>query len=454
MNHKLADFLGLDRSGLEENAPDFFGGRTLPPGAFPIAQAYAGHQYAHLTMLGDGRALLLGEQLAPDGSRHDVHLKGSGRTAFSRRGDGKAALGPMLREFLISEAMAALGIPTTRALAVVATGETVMREDPLPGAVLVRTAASHIRVGTFEYAARCGNPDAVRALVDHTLHRHFSTEQAGSTPALRLLEIVVGRQAALLARWMAAGFVHGVMNTDNMALSGETIDYGPCAFLDAYDPDAVFSSIDRHARYSYRNQPHIAQWNLARLAECLLREIDPVEEKAVAFANEALGQFQHAYEKAFHSQMLAKLGFLEPLDECDEASRLLVELLEWMQKNRADFAVTFRFLCDPAFEKHLPGAAAGNEFQNWLKRYRSVLFRDAEKKEEILQKMRLANPAVIPRNHIVFEVLHDAEAHGDMTGFFDLLEALRNPFEIPVQSGRFCEPPAPDSPRIVTYCGT
>ncbi len=355
LNRPLAEHLGLDPAtlGAPENA-GWFTGNTLPPGASPIAQAYAGHQYGHFVILGDGRAILIGEQLTPRGERFDIQLKGSGRTPFSRRGDGRAALGPMLREYIISEAMHALGIPTTRSLAVAVTGEPVFRETTLPGAVLTRVAASHIRVGTFEWAAARNDLDALRALVDYTLQRHYPELKDAEHPVPALLQAVIERQAALIARWQLVGFVHGVMNTDNMALSGETIDYGPCAFMDAYNPATVFSSIDHHGRYAYGNQPSIAHWNLSRLASALLPLMHEDEKEAVNMANEILRTFPNHFGAHWLAGLRAKLGLFneEPDDEA-----LANDLLGAMQEHGGDFTNTFRDLSGDVMTHTLLAAA-------------------------------------------------------------------------------------------------
>src|SRR5437763_3907476 len=342
LNHRLADDLGLDLGVLRpEAAAALFAGQDFPAGARPIAQAYAGHQYGHFTMLGDGRAILLGEHRAPDGRLADIHLKGAGPTRYSRGGDGLAALGPMLREYVISEAMAALGIPTTRSLAVVTTGEPVYRESVRRGAVLTRVAASHVRVGTFEYLAARRDGPALRALADYAIGRHYPELADAPHKYLAFFRAVQDRQAALVARWQLVGFVHAVMNTDNVAVSGETIDYGPCAFMNAYDPETVFSSIDHAGRYAYGNQPRIAHWNLARFAEALLPLLDPDQEKAVASATEALGEFPTRFDGYWLAGMRDKLGLRT--EEAGDAG-LVRELLDWMQKSRADFTNTFRDL--------------------------------------------------------------------------------------------------------------
>lgn len=445
-NRGLAEALGLNAGVLEspEHAPVFVGNR-LPEGSEPIAQAYAGHQYGHFTGLGDGRAILLGEHIAPDGRRWDIQLKGSGRTRYSRGGDGRAALGPMLREYLISEAMAALGIPTTRSLAVAATGEAVVREQVLPGAVLTRIAASHIRVGTFQWAAAHQDDDALRALQRHTSARHFP--QIDPNDARAMFVAVMERQVDLIVEWMRVGFVHGVMNTDNMALSGETIDYGPCAFIDAYDPDAVFSSIDRGGRYAFGNQPSIARWNLARLAEALLPLFGPEQPLAADFANEVLGGFEEMFRKRWLAMMRGKLG-LKKEEPGDPA--LIQDLLDRMHAEGADYTDTFRSLClgseadAPSFPEE--------SMRDWHVRWRQRIAREATPFPEIAKTMRAANPAVIPRNHLVESALAEAVA-GDLAGFNRLLSVLSAPYEEPSDPSYTSAPPA-GTPRHVTYCGT
>lgn len=439
-NDALAHDLGLDAS-LAERA-DIFAGNTLPEGANPIAQAYAGHQYAHFTMLGDGRAILLGEQITPRGERFDIQLKGPGPTPFSRRGDGRAALGPMLREYIISEAMHALSIPTTRSLAVVTTGETVYRQEPLPGAVLTRVAASHIRVGTFEWAAARGERDLLRALADHTLQRHYPEMLATAQPYRAMLNAIIERQAALIAKWMHVGFIHGVMNTDNMALSGETIDYGPCAFMDTFDPSTVFSSIDQHGRYAYGNQPQIAQWNLARLAEALLPLLHDDEQAAVEIANEAIHGFKPRFQYHWLAGMRAKLGLFNTEAEDTE---LIQTLLEWMRSTSADFTNTFRSL---ATEQ-----SKGSAFQEWQAQWTARRARQPQSTEESVQLMRASNPAVIPRNHQVEAALDAASQHGDLSVMHRLLDVLTMPYDDP-QDLAYTLPPADGARGYRTFCGT
>ena len=448
-NRALAAELGLDPNGFAApEAAALFAGNLLPEGAQPLAQAYAGHQYGHFTVLGDGRAILLGEQRTPAGGRVDVQLKGPGPTPFSRRGDGRAALGPMLREYILSEAMQALGVPTTRSLAVVATGEPVFREETLPGAVLTRIASSHLRVGTFEWAAAHGDTAALAALTDYALRRHYPDHADSPTAAADLLAAVTERQAALVARWLLIGFVHGVMNTDNMALSGETIDYGPCAFLDTYHPATVFSSIDHHGRYAYANQPRIAQWNLARLAESLLPLLDPDAAKAVEVANAVLEQFPGQFERHWLAGMRAKLG-LAGEDPGDHA--LADDLLAWMQDRQADFTNTFRLLATPDLGAGLQPEDAA--FQTWRQRWLARLGAESRPAAELVGALRRVNPAVIPRNHRV-EAALAAATGGDLAPLHRLLEVLATPFDHDRAPAEFTEAPPTGGPRYRTFCGT
>jgi uncharacterized protein YdiU (UPF0061 family) len=435
-NEALSSRLGLDPQTLREGAAGWLSGAVVPSGADPLALAYAGHQFGGFSpSLGDGRAHLLGEIVAPDGARFDLQLKGSGRTPFSRGGDGKAALGPMLREYLISEAMAALGVPTTRALAVVATGEDVWREaGRLPGAVVARVAASHIRVGSFQFLAARGEVEKLRALMDYTLARHFP----GVSGALGLFDAVAARQARLIAQWMGLGFVHGVMNTDNMALSGETIDYGPCAFMEGYAPGTVFSSIDRQGRYAWGNQPQILGWNLARLAEALLPLIDPDGERAVELANERLGRIAGMYEAEWLAVMRAKLA-LEGEDAGDAA--LVRDLLAAMVG--ADWTLVFHRLAGDEALLRLLFQDFG-AMEAWLPRWRARIGPEAA------VRMRAVNPAVIPRNHRVEEALEAATA-GDMAPFDALLAAVTRPF---VANEAYVLPAPSGFGAYVTFCGT
>jgi uncharacterized protein YdiU (UPF0061 family) len=446
-NHALAQSLGLDADILDSTeSAAIFAGNAIPDGASPIAQAYAGHQFGHFTMLGDGRAILLGEHLAPDGCRFDIQLKGSGRTPFSRRGDGRATLGPMLREYIISEAMHALGIPTTRSLAVATTGEGVIRETELPGAVLTRVAASHIRVGTFEFAAARGGLDDLRALAAHTLARHFPKNADAQNPALALLEGVIERQSALIAQWLLVGFIHGVMNTDNMALSGETIDYGPCAFMDVYDPATVFSSIDRQGRYAYGNQAGIAQWNLTRLAEALLPLLDADESRAVELAQEALGKFAVRFEFHWLEGMSKKIGLFT--NEAGDLE-LIKTLLEWMQRTRADYTNTLRDL-DP---RCVP-TNSDLEFREWHALWVSRLSRQPQTHGEAVQLLRRHNPAIIPRNHKVEEALDAAVERGDYGPLKRLLAVISRPYDDTEGNAEFRSLPPAGSCEYQTFCGT
>ncbi len=467
LNVALAEDLGLDPSVLAQN-PGWFTGNALPPGAMPLAQAYAGHQFGNFTMLGDGRAILLGEQLTPRGERFDIQLKGPGRTPYSRGGDGRAALGPMLREYIISEAMHALGIPTTRSLAVASTGEAVYRETPLLGAVLTRVASSHIRVGTVEFAAalsastalsgeqenlRAG--DDLRALADYTARRHYPTLQAvagAETRYVALLEVILQRQAMLIARWQTVGFIHGVMNTDNMALSGETIDYGPCAFMDVYHPATVFSSIDSHGRYAFANQPIIAHWNLSRLASAMLPLLHTKEEEAVAIANEVLGTFPGLYQKHWLDGMRAKLGLFDrqPGDQ-----ELVETLLAIMQEQRMDFTNTFRDLSTDLRTADAQAAPQeSEEFKTWRVRWQARLRQQPQDLGEAQSLMRRHNPAFIPRNHKVEEALAAATDQADVSVARKLLEVLARPFAYDVQLPEYSISAAQSDKPYQTFCGT
>jgi len=452
LNERLASDLGLDADALRASGAEIFAGNRVPEGSEPIAQAYAGHQFGHFTNLGDGRAVLLGEQLTPDGARFDIQLKGSGQTPYSRRGDGRAALGPMLREYIISEAMHALGIPTTRSLAVATTGEQIAREKMLPGAVLTRVAASHIRVGTFEYANAIGDTAALEALMRHTLKRHYPDMVGADNPALALFEAVRERQAKLIAQWVCVGFVHGVMNTDNMALSGETIDYGPCAFMDTYDPATVFSSIDRGGRYAYGNQPNIAHWNLARLAEALLPLIDEDKEQAVAAAETALGKFPEEFRAHYTDGLRAKLGLLTK-EEGD--LELAKGLLDWMKDAEADFTSTFRGLITHVETARLEGALSfgGTQLRSWLERWSARLQRQGESREQVAARMREVNPVVIPRNHRVEEALAAAVA-GDFAVMQRLVGVLQWPFEDQSGNEPYRSAPEAGAGPYRTFCGT
>lgn len=442
LNRALAVEMGLHPDHLEA---EIFAGNKLPEGAEPIAQAYAGHQFGHFTRLGDGRAILLGEHLTPAGARLDIQLKGSGQTPYSRQGDGRAALGPMLREHIVSEAMHALGIPTTRSLAVVATGEPVYRETVLDGAVLARVASSHIRVGTFEHAAYLCPPETLQTLLEHTCNRHAPEALHAEIPALALLETVLVRQARLISEWMRVGFVHGVMNTDNMALSGETIDYGPCAFMDAYHPDTVFSSIDKHGRYAYGNQPRIAHWNLCRLAETLLSLVDSNQEKAIERVEEVLMRFPSVFEGNWTRAMRGKLGLFT---EREEDVDLIRDLLEWMRDTKADHTNTFANLTPD----HSP--ADDPRMADWHRRWKKRVALEARDPAEVARHMRKHNPRVIPRNHKVEEALQSAMQHRNFSVMEKLLEVLRDPYGDKSPAPEYTTPPAADAPGYVTFCGT
>jgi uncharacterized protein YdiU (UPF0061 family) len=461
LNTALAESLGLELRALdEERLAAIFSGNSLPADAEPIALAYAGHQFGnYVPQLGDGRAILLGELIGRDGVRRDVQLKGAGQTPFSRRGDGRAALGPVLREYLISEAMHALGIPSTRALAAVLTGEPVYRETVLPGAVFTRVAQSHIRVGTFQFFSRRADVQGIQKLADYVIARHYPDLAREPSPYLALLDAVMQRQAELVARWMMVGFIHGVMNTDNMAISGETIDFGPCAFLDAYDPRTVFSSIDHAGRYAFMNQAPIAQWNLARLAETLLPLIAEDPEQAVPVATEHLEGFKDLFNERYLAGLRAKLGLA--LNEPDDEA-LGQELLEQMYKSGADFTNTFRLLCEVAGgkEKEKDRATLRSRFSDparfdaWCERWRARAARERTTPEEQAQAMRRVNPAFIPRNHLVEQALQQAVRHGDLSAFETLLSVLSRPYDGQPEHADYAEPPPADFGPYRTFCGT
>lgn len=457
-NDRLAQSLGVDPSALRsEHATQVLAGNILPAGAEPIAMAYAGHQFgSFVPQLGDGRAILLGEVIDRDGVRRDVQLKGAGPTPFSRSGDGRAALGPVLREYLLSESFAALGIPTTRSLAAVATGETVWREAPLPGAILTRVAASHVRVGTFQFFAARGDVASVRQLADYVIARHYPHAAAAAVPYRALLDAVIVRQADLIAQWMSVGFIHGVMNTDNTSIAGETIDFGPCAFMDQYDPSTVYSSIDRRGRYAYGNQPTIAQWNLARLAETLLPLLADTEDAALEAANAAIGRFPACFEHAYVQRFGAKLG----LTAVQPEDRVLVEeLLDSMAAGRADFTLTFRGLCgitdaaDDVAAVHALFADPGI-LDPWIRRWRERLQREPMPAGGRGKAMRASNPAFIARNHLVEAVIVAGVGEGDFTAFDRLLAVLEHPFEDQPGASRYGLPPRPEQVVQQTFCGT
>ncbi len=450
LNLRLADELGLSLQKLApSDAAAMFSGQRLPSGAQPLAQAYAGHQYGGFTMLGDGRAILLGEQVTPSGRRYDVQFKGSGQTPFSRRGDGLAALGPMLREYIISEAMHALGIQTTRSLAVVTTGNPVYREEVLRGAVLTRIAASHIRVGTFQYLAARQDEKNLRVLADYTIARHYPELADVPQKYLAFLRAVIDRQAALIAKWQLVGFVHGVMNTDNMAISGETIDYGPCAFMDSYHPATVFSSIDHAGRYAYANQPNIGQWNLARFAETLITLLDDNEQRAIELATSALTDYAATFKQFWLTGMRQKLG-LRTAAEADE--EFIRSLLEWMTKNKADYTNVFDDLSQPSLPTN--DLYLDEFFQAWLARWEQRLQSEGQSPEAARALMLSVNPAVIPRNHRVEEALAAASESDDLAPLHRLVAVLQSPFTRNPASLAFRDPPPPNQCRYRTFCGT
>lgn len=461
LNEDLAVELGLNLAQLKSVATDYCSGNKLPPGAEPIAQAYAGHQFGYFTMLGDGRAIVLGELLLSDGRRFDLQLKGSGRTPFSRNGDGRAALGPMLREYVVSEAMFALGIPTTRSLAVVSSGEPVYREVQLPGALLTRVAVSHLRVGTFEYAARFADKAVVKELADYAIARHYPEVFESEDSYRCFLGAVIKRQASLVARWMGVGFIHGVMNTDNMAISGETIDYGPCAFLDEYDSTKVFSSIDRDGRYAFGNQAHIAQWNLARFAETLLSLLAPDLDQAIAIARAEITRFPEMFKQQWLSVMRRKLGLF---NEEEEDESLIKELLSLMQQHGADYTNTFRKLgAEPGRLEHILENTQGNipgsvvvdgGFHSWQARWQARLLRQAQSTAEVSALMKANNPFVIPRNHRLERALDAATDLGDFVPVQKLLGVLKRPYVDSLEHSDYCQPPKADERVQATFCGT
>ncbi|MGB3260203.1 protein adenylyltransferase SelO [Paenisporosarcina sp.] len=449
-NDTLATNLGLNTAELKnKEGVAVLAGNSIPEGSIPLAQAYAGHQFGNFNMLGDGRALLIGEQITPSGERFDIQLKGSGPTPYSRNGDGRAALGPMLREYIISEAMHALGIPTTRSLAVVTTGESIIRETELPGAILTRVAASHLRVGTFQYAANFGTIEDVRTLADYTIVRHYPTIADDENRYLSLLQEVIKRQAYLIAKWQLVGFIHGVMNTDNMTISGETIDYGPCAFMDAYNPATVFSSIDYQGRYAYGNQPYIGGWNLARFAETLLPLLDDDQNEAIKMATAAIGEFNKFYHENWYAGMRAKLGIF---NEEKEDEKLIENLLNMMQNHSADYTNTFRALTLDKWEE--TALFNSEEFKLWNELWQARLRRQQESKDDSQQLMNNSNPAVIPRNHRVEEALEAAVERGNYDVMEKLLKVLTKPYAHSHEQTDFCTVPAESNQSYRTYCGT
>jgi len=448
LNKDLASKLNLDLSKTsEKELSEIFSGNSLPPGSNSIAQAYAGHQFGHFTMLGDGRAVLLGEHTTKLNERFDIQFKGSGKTAFSRNGDGRAAMGPMLREYIISEAMNYLKIPTTRSLAVVKTGEEVIREKILQGAILTRVASSHIRVGTFQYISARQNLDELKILFEYTIERHYPEIKNSKNKALDFLNILIEKQCNLVVNWMRVGFIHGVMNTDNMTVSGETIDYGPCAFMDNYDPKTVFSSIDKMGRYAYCNQPIITKWNLSRFAECLLPLIDENQEKAIKIATQAINSFEEKYEKNWMDMMRNKLG-LQGSNDKDKS--LILDLLTWMHEKNADYTNTFCHLMNIKVEKET--LYQDNNFVNWKTRWQDRLSKNEILKEESIKLMRNTNPLVIPRNHIVEEVLSAADQN-NFEPINKFLEILKNPYSDQEDISDYQSIPILDK-KYKTFCGT
>jgi len=459
VNHALAGYLNIDPHWLESEAGvAVIAGNRVPAGGDPIATVYAGHQFGGWNpQLGDGRAHLLGELIATDGSRFDIQLKGSGRTAYSRGGDGRAPLGPVLREYIVSEAMAVLGVPTTRVLAAVTTGERVIREGPLPGAVLARVAKSHIRIGTFQYFAARQDHDALESLVKHVIQRHYPHAAQADDPVRVMLEGVVARQAVLIARWQLLGFIHGVMNTDNMLLSGETIDYGPCAFMDKFDPATVFSSIDHGGRYAYRNQPHIAHWNLGRFAQTLLPLMGADQDKAIASAQAAIDVFPERYLAAYQNGMLKKLGIKEFAAGDDQ---LIQDLLTLMNQEKTDFTLTFRRLSDLAGQQKSSQGGINlifelpTTFTSWLDRWRLRLANDPQDKTTRQSGMYDVNPIFIARNHLVEEAIDAAINQQDLEPFHTLVDILARPGEFDSKRIRYATPPRPDQVVRQTFCGT
>jgi uncharacterized protein YdiU (UPF0061 family) len=459
LNRALASDLNLDLSALDAPAlAELFSGNVLPRGTVPIAMVYAGHQFGHfVAQLGDGRAILIGEMRDRAGVLRDIQLKGSGRTPYSRSGDGRAALGPVLREYLVSEAMHALGIPATRSLAAVSTGESVQRETTQPGAILTRVAASHVRVGTFEYFAARGDVAGVKILADYVIERHFPQCAAqGKSPYLALLQQVVSRQAALIARWMNVGFIHGVMNTDNMAVSGETIDFGPCAFMDTFDPATVFSSIDEYGRYAYANQPKAALWNLARFAETLLPLIDADAQRAIAVATEAIAIFETLFQDRWLDGMRLKLG----LSTSEPGDRQLAEdLLKAMHRSQADFTLSFRALCAAACDSQGDAPVRGQfvnagDYDEWAVRWRARVAREAISPSARAESMQQANPAYIPRNHRVEQASVAAVERGDFAPFEEFSQVLAAPYTERAAFAGYANPPQPEERVLQTFCGT
>ena len=447
LNEELASTLNLDFSKTDKKKlAEIFSGNSIPEETNTIAQAYAGHQFGHFTMLGDGRAVLLGEHLVNNDNRFDIQFKGSGRTSFSRGGDGRAALGPMLREYIISEAIHSLNIPTTRSLAVVKTGEKVVRENLLQGAILTRVASSHLRVGTFQYIAATQNIENLNTLVDYTINRHYPEIKTSNSKALDLLNLVMEKQCQLVINWMRVGFIHGVMNTDNMAISGETIDYGPCAFMDHYDPKTVFSSIDKFGRYAFSNQPPITKWNLARFAECLIPLIDKNEDTAIKLATDLIDNFQNIYEDKWLNMMRDKLGLF---GEDKNDKKLINDLFNWMEKNKADYTNTFCNLMDINSDE----IYKNNDFINWKNEWKKRSELNNSTKEKQSKLMKSNNPIVIPRNHKVEEALAEADK-GSLDKMKKLLAILKNPYDNQNNIKEYQAPAPSSNEKYQTFCGT
>ena len=447
LNEELASTLNLDFSKTDKKKlAEIFSGNSIPEETNTIAQAYAGHQFGHFTMLGDGRAVLLGEHLVNNDNRFDIQFKGSGRTSFSRGGDGRAALGPMLREYIISEAIHSLNIPTTRSLAVVKTGEKVVRENLLQGAILTRVASSHLRVGTFQYIAATQNIENLNTLVDYTINRHYPEIKTSNSKALDLLNLVMEKQCQLVINWMRVGFIHGVMNTDNMAISGETIDYGPCAFMDHYDPKTVFSSIDKFGRYAFSNQPPITKWNLARFAECLIPLIDKNEDTAIKLATDLIDNFQNIYEDKWLNMMRDKLGLF---GEDKNDKKLINDLFNWMEKNKADYTNTFCNLMDINSDE----IYKNNDFIDWKNEWKKRSELNNSTKEKQSKLMKSNNPIVIPRNHKVEEALAEADK-GSLDKMKKLLAILKNPYDNQNNIEEYQAPAPSSNKKYQTFCGT
>ena len=445
VNNELAKKLGLNLKGMsKKDLSNLFSGNTLPHGSKPFAQAYAGHQFGQFTILGDGRAHIVGEQVTPDGEIFDIQYKGSGRTPYSRGGDGKAALGPMLREYLISEAMYHLGIPTTRSLAVVETGEKVYREVPLKGSILTRVASSHIRIGTFQFLAAHKDYEGMQALLDFSIKRHFRNMKFSKNVTVEFIQAVMQKQIKLIVDWMRVGFIHGVMNTDNSTISGETIDYGPCAFMDSYDAKTVFSSIDTQGRYSFANQPSIIHWNLVRLAECLLPLIDKNEKKSIEIAQNTLNDFSSLFKDEWLQMMRKKIGIE---DQSDEDEELINNLVKWMQSKNPDFTNTFCNLMN--YEHANDEVFEDNDFDTWKKNWKKRV-----KSKEYLKTMININPVLIPRNYLVEEALNEAETNNKLDKFNDLNRAISSPYQLKNVHIKYLMTPSKTNIPYKTFCGT